>query len=368
MPIPLLLHGQHAGPAVTYQPFGPWIVPWRIRDGEAEYRLLRERAGLFDYSTQALIECRGVDRADFLQRLLTNDVKHLAPSTGCAAALLTPSAKLLAELVVLVDTEACWLLCDFTRAEVVVETLTRYRFSEDVTFTNHERRFAVLAVQGPRTFDWLSRLAGVPIALPASGDHGVVRLGEVPVRIIRHALIGEAGALCVVETAVVEAVWEAFVRAAPADGVGLVGWQALNTARLEAGVPWFGIDMDDTNLLPETGLERIVVSDTKGCYVGQEIIARLATYGSTSKRLMRLRLEGEAIPEPGDRLVRGTDDVGWVTSAAHSPRWGRPIAMGYVKRGADDVGTAVDVMRGALRRPATVLALPLVGTHPDGTG
>ena len=141
MNLTLLLHGKH-GPAVTYEPCGLWLVPWRFADAEAEYRALRVSTGLLDYSTQALIEVRGSDRADFLQRLLTNDIARLTSGSGCRAALLDASARLLADLVVLADPDALWLLCELTRAAVVAQTLTDYLFSEQVTVTNHERRQA----------------------------------------------------------------------------------------------------------------------------------------------------------------------------------------------------------------------------------
>ncbi|MBI3084000.1 MAG: hypothetical protein HYY90_06510, partial [Candidatus Omnitrophica bacterium] len=87
----LLLHGRHTRDAVEYQPLGQWIVPWRFGSFEAEYEALRAGAGLIDFSTQALIEVRGRDRATFLNALLTNDIKRLSPGTGCRAALLDPS-------------------------------------------------------------------------------------------------------------------------------------------------------------------------------------------------------------------------------------------------------------------------------------
>ena len=134
----------------------------------------------------------------------------------------------------------------------------------------------------------------------------------------------------------------------------------LNTARIEAGLPWPGIDMDETNLLSETGLESTAVSLTKGCYVGQEIVARMATYGSASKKLVGLLVEGEQVPVVGDGIVRHDDTLGVVTSACRSPALNRPIAMGYVKRGAYEPGTAGEIVRGAIRLKAAVVQRPLV--------
>lgn len=354
MPIPLLLHGLHQNPAappVHYEPFGPWLVPWRFRDLEAEYAALRRGAGLLDGSTQAFIECRGADRAGFLQRLLTNDVARLAPGAGCQAALLTDSAKLIATCLVLCDAEAIWLVCDLLAAQRLVETLERYHFSEDLALTNHERRWAVLAVEGPQALALIDRLARTVPALTAPLSHTAVSLDGLPVRLIRHAVSGADGVWCVVEAAQAQPLWRLLVGA----GATPVGWEAFNIARLEAGVPCFGLDMDETNLLPETGLETTLCSQTKGCYLGQEIIARMATYGSPSKRLVGLLIDGEHAPQAGDRIVRGEAAVGHVTSSGRSLALKRPIAMGYVKRGAYDLGTRVEIVRADRRLDATIV-------------
>ena len=353
MSLTLLLHGKH-GPAVTYEPLGPWLVPWRFHDPAAEYETLRTATGLLDGSTQALIEVRGADRTDFLHRLLTNDIARLVPGGGCRACLLDASAKLIADLVVLAEPERLWLFCDLTRAEIVAQTLTRYLFSERVTVVNHERRRAVLALQGPRTMELLAHVIGTAMPMPSDGDHVAASLHEIPLRLVRRALAGGVGVWCLVDAADAATVWGLLRDAGQRFGLRLVGWDALNTARIEAGLPWWGLDMDETNVLPETGLERVAVSETKGCYLGQEIIARMQTYGSPSKKLMGLVLEGNETPSCGDRIRRGGEDLGRVTSACRSPALQRPIAMGYVKRGADAPGTAVEIVRDGKPLAATV--------------
>jgi folate-binding protein YgfZ len=357
MPIPLILHGKHSRSPIAYEPFGPWIVPWRFASFDEEYRALRAGAGLIDYSVLAAIEAQGQDRAAFLQNLLSNDVKRLAVGGGCQAALLTPEAKLIALLVVLADPASLWLLCPVERAATVAQTLERHLFSEAVNITNHERREAVLALQGPRALDVLGRVSGTPIGLARDGDHVRSTLGRMPVRLIRHDLMDEPGALCLVDAAQADALWGWLC---DQDGLQPVGWEALNAARIEAGRPWFGVDMDGDTLLPETGLEAIAASGTKGCYVGQEIVARIETYGSVNKKLVGLLVEGDDVPQPGDAVVHGGEPVGRITSACRSPRLRRPIALGYVKRSAYAIGTALEIVRGERRLAATVSARPIV--------
>ncbi|PIQ83857.1 MAG: hypothetical protein COV75_05205 [Candidatus Omnitrophica bacterium CG11_big_fil_rev_8_21_14_0_20_63_9] len=363
MPLTLLLHGRHA-PQMAYEPFGPWLVPWRFTDTRDEYRRLRNTTGVLDASVYAAIEVRGDDRADFLHRLLTNDIKRLAPGTGCRAALLTSSAKLVADLLVLADTDVHWLLCELPYAETVRRALEHYLFTEAVSLIAHERRLAALAFPGPQAMALASRLAGTPLlSLASPGDHVQLPLHDEPARWIRWSPIGGEGLLCLVEAARVAALWERLVHH---DAVAPIGWEALNIARIEAGAPWMGIDMTEENLLPDTGLDESIASETKGCYIGQEIVARMRTYGSPNKRLMGLLLEDSVVPSSGDELLRGGEAVGRVTSACRSIVLDRVIAMGYVKRGADEPGTAVEVARGDQRLVATVAARPL--TLPASSG
>jgi len=358
MPIPLLLHGKHGTPPATYQPWGPWIVPWRFQAFDIEYEALRTRVGLLDYSTQALIEVRAADRVDFLHRLLTNDLTRLAPGNGCQAALLNPSGKLMAPLLVLAQEEALWLMCEMPLATTVMQQLEQYHFREQVTFTNHERAYAVLALQGPRTIAVLTELFGRVLSLPRPGDHLTIPFQQIPVWVIRHGLAGAIGALCLVKAEYAEPLWESWQRLGPSAHLTRVGWDALNVARIEAGIPWWGVDMDESNLLPETGWDTVMVSDTKGCYIGQEIIARLQTYGSVSKRLVGLRLTSPHVPERADAIVRGDDPLGHVTSACYSPTLRCPIALGYVKRPFYEPSTTVEILRGTERLPATIVSRP----------
>ena len=319
MPIPLLVHGRHASAGVTYQPFGPWIVPWRFSSTAVEYAGLTTAAGLIDYSILSHIEVAGEDRLAFLHSLLSNDIKRLAPGQGCQAALLSPNAKLIATLIVLAEASSVRLLCDATVAAIMASALERYVFSERVTIVNHERREAILALQGPRTIACLTQILGTVVSLPDPEDHTTVSFDGASMRVIRHDLTAAGGVLCSVNAEAAAGVWQRLRERGLPHGLQLVGWETLNIARIEAGIPWFGIDMDDSNLLPETGLETRLASDTKGCYIGQEIVARMQTYGSASKKLVGLRLEGTQVPAAGDPIVSGEEPVGQITSACHSP-------------------------------------------------
>ncbi|MBI4597075.1 MAG: aminomethyl transferase family protein [Candidatus Omnitrophica bacterium] len=377
MSLTLLLHGR-LGPTVNYAPLGSWLLPWRIGDGQAEYAALQQAAALIDYSTLAAIEVRGADRVSFLQRLVTNDVARLAPGQGSPAALLDANGKMLAVFLILMDQEGLWLLCDVERAALITPLLDRYLFTEEVKVLNHERRWAALAVQGPKALPFLRELTEAApkppvnsgakegeaaLSLMASGDHLLATLEGNPVRLIRHGITGGDGVVLLVEANTAEHTWQFLRDRGQNFGLRVSGWEALNIARIEAGIPWYGIDMDASNLLPETGLEATHASGTKGCYIGQEIVARLSTYGSPNKKLMGLVLgEGASVPASGDEILHEQESIGRITSGCYSWRLKRPIAMGYVKRGRDEPNTPVQILHGQTRCHATVVRRPIAAS------
>jgi len=322
---------------------------------EEEYRAVRTHAGLIDWSTQSLLEVRGADRAFFLHNLLTQHITQLAPGSGAHAALVTPNAKLLAELLVLADEQAHWLLTDRSRVETVLKTLERYVITEDVSLHDRSADVALLALQGPDTAAILRHHFGCSLALQL-GTHTRCIVDDATIRIVAWSLTGEPGAIMVVPSDRAGSVWER-VRA---QGATPVGWEAFNVVRLEAGIPWFGIDMNEECLLPETGLERTAVSDTKGCYVGQEVMARLQTYGSVSRKLMGMVCESSTVPAPGDAIEQDGQRVGEVTSACASPALKQPIVLGYVKRPHYRVGTAVEIRHATGPIAAQLVELPFV--------
>lgn len=299
-----------------------------------DYETLRTGAGLIAWDAWGIVEAGGADRIAFLHSLLSNDIKALTPGRSCEAALLTPAGKVLAHLVVFAEADAHWLLVDRSRIETVLNTLNRYLIMEQVTLTDIRTAYAIAALQGPQT----------QAAVGAVSQETVVRLAGFPV-------VTKDDRLLIVPAEQAARIRGRLVQA----GVAPVGWDTFNTLRIEAGLPWYGIDMDESNLLPETGLEERLVSYTKGCYVGQEVIARLQTYGSVSQKLMGLSIEGNAVPERGDAIMKDGEAIGRITSACFSPRLNRPLALGYLKRPHYEAGTDVQISGGVT---ATVAALP----------
>jgi folate-binding protein YgfZ len=149
--------------------------------------------------------------------------------------------------------------------------------------------------------------------------------------------------------------WQALVQA----GARPVGEEALNVLRVEAGIPRYGHDVDETVILPETRLEQLV-SYNKGCYIGQEVVARVKYRGHVNRALSGFALDGDQVPDPGASLVGDDKEIGRITSAVRSIALGRPIALGYVRREHFAPGTAVTVRDGDATMTARVAELPFV--------
>lgn len=307
-----------------------------------EYRAAREAAGLVDLHDRGVLEATGPQRQKFLQGMLSNEVASLTPGQGCAAVFLSAKGALLALVRVLVGPAAVALETAADRVAFLQRSLEHYRVAAPVRFA--PRSEAVLAVIGPGALDLLAAV-GSPAPAAAPESHVTATVAGQAVRVARAGDL-PGGGLVVHAPAEGAA---AVLRALHVAGGRLVGRDALDALRVEALRPWYGSDVDESNLLHETGLLGECHSPAKGCYVGQEVVARLeGRGGNVNKALRGLRLEQPCAA--GASISAEDREVGRVTTAAVSPRLG-PIAMGYVHRSHFAPGTRV-LVEG---RPATVV-------------
>jgi glycine cleavage system T protein len=354
MPNLLGLDEAHRASGAVMEELCGWVQPRHYGDPVREYRALREGVGLADRSPLGKVVVTGRDRQGFLQGMLTNDVKSLVPGQGMPAAFLDAHGKVMALLCVYALEDRLWLELPVGLTEKTLQTLDKYLISEKAYFEAADEAFAVLAVQGPGSRAILERLAGKGLEL-APFAHTEAALAGAAVRIINRAEAGSPGYHVWAAREHGAALWRAILDA----GARPVGIEALDAARVEAGVPWYGHDVDDTVILPETRLESLV-SYTKGCYIGQEVVARVKYRGHVNRALTGLVLEGAAVPAYGARVIADGKEIGRITSAVRSPALGRPIALGYVRREHFEPGTAVHVEVGGVPVPAHVAALPFI--------
>ena len=334
--------------------YGDWL---------AEHAALRGAAGALDLSFRGRICLTGADRLRWLHGQVTNNVKDLRAGEGCYAALVTAKGKLQSDLNI-----ACLpneLLLDFEPGltETITQRLDKYIIADDVQVVDAGPHYGLLSVQGPKS-ESVVRSLGLPWELPVKPlsftSHHDATLGEI--YLMNQARLGTTGFDLFVPTAALGAVLDKLIAATREAGGRACGWRALEAARTEAGIPRYGVDMDETNLAPEPGIESRAISYAKGCYIGQEVIARIRTYGQVAKALRGLRLAADLkeLPAKGDKLFHDGKEAGYITSALASPALGANIALGYVRKETNQIGAQLTLRQGDAESDVEVVALPFL--------
>ncbi|MFN0011887.1 MAG: YgfZ/GcvT domain-containing protein [Phycisphaerales bacterium] len=291
---------------------------------DVEYAALRRASGLIDLPQRATIEVRGTDRLDFLNRMLTQELKGVQPLSATRAFWLSRQGRIDADLRVLVLEDRVLLDVDVFALAKTLQTLAAYIISEDVEMADRTEEFHRFALHGPAARAALDR-ASTPVRGQAStelapGQVAVVRIAEAECIVDRADTAGEIGLEVLVAANLAAGVHAEVLRAggfvrnpqgviAHTSTKGAlvrpIGWGAYNVARIEAGTPFYFLDFGPTNVPHESGVLDSRVSFTKGCYLGQEIVARLHARGQPKERLVGLRLPGP--PVPGKSGTGGAD-------------------------------------------------------------
>jgi len=248
---------------------------------------------------------------------------------------------------------------------IVSERLQKYVIADDVQIIDVAPNYGLLSAQGPQA-ESVIRAAGIGDDLPAK-PFGFVRKPETDfgeLHLMNQPRLGTSGFDLLAATDQVKALKKALIRAAKSAGGCECGSEAFEMARIEAGIPRFGVDMDDTTNPLEAGLETRAISFSKGCYIGQEVISRIRTYSEVAKALRGLTLSDDlrSLPKKGDKLFHDGKEAGFVTSATQSPRLKGEIALGYVKREVNQPGTELTLRTAEGESRVQIVELPFVKT------
>jgi folate-binding protein YgfZ len=307
---------------------------------DGQYRVLREGAGLIDRCERGKLLASGPDALEFLQGQLTNDIEAIAAGEGCYAALLDRKGHMQADMRVLrFESDRFWVDLERAPTDPVVRHLSLYRVGQEVEIADRTADEAILSVIGPGA----AATSGAE-GLRTEHAHRELEVGGATCRAVATDLgidlicaSGQAGA---VTAALVDA------------GAESVSEAAAEIMRVEAGRPRFGREMSSATIPQEAGIDDRAVSFTKGCYIGQETVARLHYRGKPNRHLRGLRLDGPVAD--GDPITFDGRDVGRIGTAVVSPAHG-PIALAVIRREAEP-GSRVAVGEAGLG--AAVVALP----------
>lgn len=351
------LYDLHGSRGAVFLEENGWRLPAHFGDPTREYQAVRSHVGLIDLCHRSLLRFQGPDRVSFLQGMVSNDVKLLAHGQGLDAAVLDVNGKILADVRIFC-TEGS-LLMDLWEPlkEKILNHLNRYLVADEVEILDSAGEYGILSLQGPKSRPLLERLLGASEIPSARYGYRTVKIDIAEIGVVPATHTGEEGFDLMIPADVLPDVVSRFEEAGRSFSLRWVGRHALETLRVEAAIPLYGVDMDEENLLLETGLDH-AVSFHKGCYLGQEVVERIRSRGHVNRRLVGLIFDGKDLAERGAKIRFGEKEVGRVTSAVFSPALKRPIALGYVARNNWDAGTRLTVHSGSATLRTVVSTVP----------
>lgn len=337
-------------------------------DTLAEYRAVRESVGIADRSDLALIRMSGRDPVRMVQGLITNDLAGAPAGRGVYAVMLTPKGRTIAELRAFrrdgPDGAEVLLVLPREALDGTREHLKKFVPPMFARWAEISGEQGTTGVYGPRAGELTGEMLGVEIPSDLPEDGFVEGIFDGTPCLAARTLYagGEDGYDVIAPAAALPALRAALLARGADAGARAVGWDALETLRIEAGRPRYGAELTEdtipTEAFESTGLLERAVSFTKGCYTGQEVIIRIAHRGHVNRHLRGLLLGDVAAPAPRTPLHHPESGkaIGWTTSAAHSPRLGQTVALGYVRREVGPGGTVrLETPEGA---ETTVSSLP----------
>lgn len=320
---------------------------------QEEYKVVRDGgAGLIDLSLRGLIEVSGTEAIMFLNGLITNDVKNLEDNSWMLAAFPNVQGRLIAFARVLRLGDKFMFDTEAVTTEAVLSNLSRFTLAGDFRVTNLGGETALISVQGAKAADVVHNVFGEEVANIELNR--VVSINNDFIIRATHTAEDGFDVFCNDDDK------NALIDSLMSAGATLVGPEAFEVLRIEAGIPRYGVDMNEATVVLETGLDE-AVSYKKGCYVGQEIIARIHWRGHVAKKLSGIALEEHGPVKPEDKLKTPEGkDIGRITSVTFSPKLQKTIALGYVRHEHLAAGTEVRIATDEKELAARVIDIPFV--------
>jgi len=281
-------------------------------------------------------------------------VKKLTPGQGTYATLLNAQGHIVVDLRLYCAQDSFLVDTDGDLREKAIQSFRRYIIADQVEIETLE--LYALAFQGPRARGLLEKTLHVNLPAMQEFDHFATNYAGFPIHVVRATSTGEDGFEVWVNAAGMEAIWGAACGQAPTYDMIPCGWEALETLRIEAGIPRYGAELGEDVIPLEAGLLN-ALSFNKGCYIGQEIVERARSRGHVNWNLAGFTVDAQHSPALGDKAVVQGREVAEITSACVSPTVGKIIALGYVRREFSEPGTQLSFASGI---KAEVAALPFI--------
>ena len=353
------LHDHHAKLGATFEEITGWQMPAHYGDVTAEYRAVRDAVGLTDLSHRGKLRVTGNDRVKWLQSVISNDILPLQPGQGRYSSFLTHKGKMLTYFRCYMQADAVMLEDVGEIGDTTYAALRKFLlYGTQAKMENCAESWGVLLVSGPKAAAVLNAAFGTDVADLKPVNFISATIGGQTALVARTEESGEQDYEILIPADGLVAAWERLMDAGAPHRITPIGSQAREMLRMEAGLPKAGPDLNEEIVPPEANLEDKAFSLSKGCYPGQEVVARMDTYGNVRRHLVGLVMKDATVPPKGAKLFSGDREVGWVSSATFSPALRAPIAFGFPLRDFSTAGTQLAVEADGTRYQATVHALP----------
>ena len=308
-----------------------------------QYNGVKTNAGLFDFSIEGKIIVKGPGRVDFINGLVTNDIENLENFNGVYAAFLDKNGKVLSDCIVYKFDNFLLINLSIIGKNNIIKKLKEEAILGKSEVEDATLRYALFSLQGPESTELINNIFKSKIELQIQYQSIIIKTEnndeEINILIMKNNRTEEEGYDIYVPVPYYKEFKALIIGNGREYNLKIINNETYNILRAEAKIPLYGIDFNQNNILPE--VTEKAVSYEKGCFVGQEIVARVKNIakGITAKKLRFLEIDSKEVPEKNTKIMAGNNEVGYITSAAFSPKLNKAIALGFIKKGFYDDGT-----------------------------
>ncbi|WP_437206672.1 glycine cleavage system aminomethyltransferase GcvT [Planctomicrobium sp. SH664] len=350
------LHDWHTRNGARMVEFAGWHMPIQFTTIVDEHHAIRRRVGLFDISHMGRLWFSGQDHIRFLDRILTNHVAKMSPGMVRYSLVCKCDGGILDDVLIYRFENECLLVVNGANREKIVHWIEQNRNGDSLNFEDRTLDTCMIAIQGPKSQELLQPLTDCDLASIKYYRAAQGTVMGFPAVISRTGYTGEDGFEITVDNAQGEQVWAKLMEAGEPDGIAACGLGCRDTLRLEAAMPLYGHEMDES-VDPFTAALGFGVKLNKGDFIGREALDKISQQEDLPQRV-GLKLDGKRIARQGAELIVNDRSVGYVTSGTFSPTLEVSLAMGFLPAEYAAPGTRVEVDIRGKREPATVVALP----------
>jgi len=328
-----------------------WNIPAFYSSAQDEYQQACEKAIVVERSNLGVVQVSGADHTDLLHRITTNELRQLKPGEGQVNIFTNEIGRFIDRVFLLKGENSTYLVTSAGNAKKISEWIEKYVFVEEVEVKDLSENEGVLAVLGKSAAEVIEKIGASPQL--ADWHFQQITWHDQPLQVQKSNELHLPGFNIIAKKETLSLLWDELLQS----GILPMGQQAYLSLRLESGWPEFGIDFDDS-LNPHEAQMLPFLDFNKGCYIGQEIIARLDTYEKVKKYLVGLKVQSEFHPEKNAKILVNEAEIGYITSAGFSFALNQNIALSYIKTKFIEENSSVEIHTDSGLIPATQIKLP----------